>query len=197
MTVIHMTRQRLLGVVVMFGAAVTLTGCGGGSHSAGETTTSVVAPRTQAGPSQPRHAGSASKHVDSAQKIAYERAMKKLGGSLGAFLASVGAYDQSVIMNTPDEKTAVAQIVVELRKAQVRLQRAATQLHAIKPPAEVRSDHDALTKGVTEYATELGSVIALVRSGNLAALGTIASLKGVTDMQRASQAITRKGYAIL
>ncbi len=39
--------------------------------------------------------------------------------------------------------------------------------------------------------------MAIIRTGNFAELGQIGTLKGVVAMQNASQAITRKGYAII
>ena len=47
-----------------------------------------------------------------------------------------------------------------------------------------------------EYASELTGIIALVQSGNINALKSIAALEGVQHMESASKAIARKGYAI-
>jgi hypothetical protein len=165
---------------------VLVAGCGGGSHSGAATTTTTAAAKRQA-----------ASRTSAAQRIRYEQRMKVLGKSLGTFLASVGAYNQSAILNARNEKITVALVIAELRKAQVRLRQAAVSLRAMKPPPDIQADHATLTKGVLEYAKELGQIIVLVRGGNLTALGTIPSLKGVNDMQRASQAITKKGYAIL
>jgi hypothetical protein len=170
------------GAVLVVCLVFLVAGCGGGSHSGAATTTTTAAAKQRAA---------------LAQRTRYEQEMKVLGKSLGAFLASVGAYNQSSILNARNEKITVALVVAELRKAQVRLRQAAVSLRAMKPPPDIQADHAALTKGVVEYAKELGGIIVLVRGGNLTALGTIPSLKGVNDMQRASQAITKKGYAIL
>jgi hypothetical protein len=123
--------------------------------------------------------------------------MQQLGKSLGAVLSAVGNDDQEIVSTSIDEKTTAAGIIIELRKAQRKLRQAAAQLAAITPPANVRAAHEALRRGALEYASELTEIIDVVRGGNFAALGQIAALKGVTDMQTASERITAKGYAIL
>jgi hypothetical protein len=177
------TKSRLVSVVVSLGLIGAAAGCGG----------QPTAPTTT-----PASAGSSSQHQPtSSQKIAYEQAMKKLGASLGSILAHVGASNQRIVRNTPNEQKAVAGVALELRKAQLRLRQAATKLAAMKPPADVKSDHEALRRGVLDYAAELDRTIARVRTGNFAVLRSIARLKGIKEMDRASLAITRKGYAIL
>ncbi len=84
-----------------------------------------------------------------------------------------------------------------LQKGQKQLRVAAVKLAAMHPPADVKADHAALTQAVREYASELSMVISEVKSGSTGDLGSIASLKGVLAMEKASQAITAKGYAIL
>jgi hypothetical protein len=119
----------------------------------------------------------------------YETSMQALGRTLGAAITASGNANISA---TP------AAIARNLRRVQVELRTAAVKLEKITPPAQVRAQHELLTKGVREFADELDGVIAQAKSGNQRqALGSIVTLKGIKDMSRASQAIAKAGFVIV
>jgi hypothetical protein len=168
-----------------------LAGCGGSKNSATSTSKNSATTTQSASANQRQQA--------LAQKLAYERQMQKLGKSLGNVLAGIGARDQNLITDAgaAGESTATIGIVKNLELGQRKLREAATELAAMNPPPNVKADHEALRRAVLEYAQELSGVIAKVKKGSIATVGTIASLKGVLAMQKASQAITAKGYVII
>ena len=127
----------------------------------------------------------------------YELRMRRLGTQLGDFIAAVGTYDRAAMANATTEQSAVTLVTRKLRQLQLRLRAAAVQLASITPPRDVQAAHAQLREGVLAYAAELDGVIAAVRSGNLPALKRISALPGIAQMQRASTAITNKGYAIV
>lgn len=122
--------------------------------------------------------------------------MRKLGSQLSSYQGRVGSYDSQVLQDVPREATALNLIAEELGRLQLRLRKAAAQLAKIIPPSDVRGPHEQLRRGVLDYAAELSSIIASIHAGRLAALQTIATLKGVEEMESATIAITHKGYAI-
>jgi hypothetical protein len=113
--------------------------------------------------------------------------MRRLGGALAQTLTAVGAANTG----------SPAKNAINIHFAQLGLRRAARSLAAITPPKRVRAEHALLLRGVREYAQELDGVIARLKNGQVRALRTIRTLKGVRDMQQASNAIVRKGYAII
>jgi hypothetical protein len=153
-------------------------GCGGSSSSSPPAVSTSAATLTPA-------------------KLRYQRQMLQLGNSLEAYISAVADFDQRAVSNEPSEQAAAILIARELTHLQARLRKAAGQLDAITPPADVRAAHQEMRQGVLEYASELNGVIGLVRSGNFNALESIATLGGVKAMERASTAITKKGYVIV
>jgi hypothetical protein len=123
----------------------------------------------------------------------YETEMQALGVQLGAELARLGQSNVGV------PPKVIAQHLVAV---QVQLRSTADKLAAITPPEAIKADHALLLKGVREYANGLDPLIVKLRAPTsdklayLAILRTIASLKGVKDMQNASLAITKAGYLI-
>ena len=117
----------------------------------------------------------------------YVQSMRRLGRALSQTLTAVGAANGA----------SVAKDAGNLRVAQRALRRAARSLAAITPPERVRAEHALLLRGVREYAQELNGVIARLKKGQIRALRMIPTLKGVRDMERASNAIVAKGYEIL
>jgi hypothetical protein len=83
-----------------------------------------------------------------------------------------------------------------LQKVQQDLRDAAERLDKITPPKDIKKEQDALTTGVRDFADELDPVIKKVKSGKIQALATLTTLKGVSEIQKASTAITNKGYKI-
>ncbi len=121
----------------------------------------------------------------------YERAMQVLGDKLAAELANAG---RAVGLPTA-RRTVIEQI---LRATQTQLRAAAASLAKIEPPARIKAQHRRLTQAVREFADELNGVIAGIKAGTGApAYVLIPNLKGLKDMQRASDAITKAGYVIV
>ena len=119
----------------------------------------------------------------------YESAMQALGRQLGSAIAASGNKNISA---------SPAVITHNLRQVQVALRAAAGKLERITPPDNVKAQHRLLIKGVREYANELDGVIAQVNKGNSRfALGSIVTLKGVKDMERATKSIAKAGYVIV
>ena len=54
----------------------------------------------------------------------------------------------------------------------------------------------SLAKAVRDFADELDAVITKLKAGNLQALSTVPTLKGLQEIQTASTAIANKGYKI-
>lgn len=116
--------------------------------------------------------------------------MRRLGSTLSASIATIANADSK-------PNTSPKTVAGNLAKVQRALRHAAAVLATIQPPARVRADHALLVKGVREYASELSGVIERLKGGQVVALKTIPTLRGVRDMQRASYAIVQKGYAIV
>ena len=117
--------------------------------------------------------------------------MQALGDTLATELARA-ARDIAV----PGAKPIALEHV--LLTVQSQLRAAAAGLEKIQPPAKIKARHSRLIKAVREFADELSGVIARVKSGNGAPLtAVIPGLKGLKDMQRASDAITKAGYVIV
>jgi hypothetical protein len=118
----------------------------------------------------------------------YETQMQALGQTLGAALLDTGSSNRTATD---------AQVVRNLRKAQRALRSAAAKLAKIDPPPKAAAGHKLLEKGVREYADEIDGVIAKFQKGNRDAVFAVASLKGVKDMTRATQDISKAGYIIV
>jgi hypothetical protein len=69
-------------------------------------------------------------------------------------------------------------------------------LLAIPPPASIRSRHARLVAAVREVEAELTPIIAALRKGDAAPLGSISTLKGLKDVESAVKAIDAAGYPI-
>jgi hypothetical protein len=126
--------------------------------------------------------GGGSKPLDKAD---YEKQMQTIGGSLTASLNELSSSTSSA-----------AKAATALTKVQTDLRKAADELDAMTPPTAVKTQHEQLTKAVREFADELDPLIKDLKAGKLTALSTLPSLKGLSDIQTASTAITNKGYKI-
>jgi hypothetical protein len=168
-------RGTLVVIALVCALATGAAGCGGGSP----TTVS----KSSQPPKQNRSRPKTYSH--------YELAMQVLGDKLAAELANAG---RAVGLPTA-KRTAIEQI---LRATQTQLRAAAASLAKIDPPARIRAQHRRLTQAVREFADELNGVIAGIKAGTGApAYVLIPNLKGLKDMQRASDAITKAGYVIV
>jgi hypothetical protein len=118
-------------------------------------------------------------------KQEYVKQMQVIGHNLSDSLNSLGAA-------ASNSKTAAA----ALTNVQSDLRNAADKLEQISPPDEIKDQQQKLATGVRDFAEELDPVIKKIRRGNLAALATLTTLKGVSEIQAASAAIAKKGYKI-
>ena len=117
--------------------------------------------------------------------------MQVLGDKLAAELAAA-ARGVSASSGKP---TAIEHVLLT---AQTQLRAAASGLQRIRPPARIKAQHSRLINAVREFADELNGVIAGVKSGTgPAPAAMIPKLKGLKEMQKASDAIVKAGYAIV
>jgi hypothetical protein len=196
-------------VIVLAGLLAALAtvaaGCGGGGKSSATgtasspTTTAAVATTPASTTSAPKTGATGQKTGTTGQSnaaatphaTAYEVKMQVLGDRLSRALAKTGRD-----IALPGSHTAL--IERDLRVAQRQIRAAAASLEQITPPARIKAEHENLIKAVNEFADELTGVIAGVEAKNGAPLtAVIPGLKGVKDMARASDAITKAGYAII
>jgi hypothetical protein len=117
-------------------------------------------------------------------KAEYVGQMKVIGQSL------------STSLNTLGSATTPAKAATALQSVQTDLRGAADKLEAIKAPDEIKSQHADLVKAVRDFADELDPVIKDLQAGKMTALQAVPTLKGLTEIQTASTAITNKGYKI-
>jgi hypothetical protein len=117
-------------------------------------------------------------------KPQYEAQVRAIGDELGGSLSSTTSA-------TTPKAAATA-----LTRVQAQLRTAEKKLKAISPPDAAKAGHARMTKAVSELADELGPVIVKLKSGNLAALATVTSLKGFSDLQTAGDELTKAGYDI-
>ena len=165
------------------GAAVLLlaAGCGGGGGggtTGAQTTTSTTTTTATAATTTTTASGPAP------SKAEYVSQMKVIGQSLSTSLNTLGAA-----------KTA-ATAATALAKVQTDLRSAADKLAAITPPDPIKTQHGQLVKAVRDFADELDPVIKSLRAGTMTALASVPTLKGLTEIQTASTAISNKGYKI-
>jgi hypothetical protein len=125
--------------------------------------------------------GSGSKALS---KKDYVTQMTAIGKGLSTSLSTLGSATTA-----KTAATGLAQVQVDLRKA-------VKQIDAITPPDDVKTAHEQLAKAVGEFADELSPVITKLKKGNLQALTSVTTLKGVKDIQTAAAAITKAGYKI-
>jgi hypothetical protein len=177
-------KQRLPAVAAV-GAAVALlaAGCGGGGG--GTTTGSQVATTTTTAATTSAAATTTS--AASGQglgKAEYVKEMKVIGQSLSSSLNTLGSA------------TTAAKAATALQQVQTDLRSAADKLEAIAPPDTIKTQHAQLVKAVRDFADELAPVITQLKAGKMTALQTVPSLKGLTEIQAASTAISNRGYKI-
>ena len=160
-----------VGAVVLLLAA----GCGGGggdgTTTGAQSTTGTQATTTTASSQAPT-------------KAEYVRQMKVIGQSL------------STSLNTLGSATTAAKAATALQKVQTDLRTAADKLEAITSPDPIKTQHAQLVKAVRDFADELDPVIKDLQGGKMTALQAVPTLKGLTEIQTASTAITNKGYKI-
>ena len=157
-------------VAVLLGA-----GCGGGGGSTSgsptvSTTTAAEATTTEA--SAPL------------AKAAYVKRMQAIGQSLSTSLNSIGGA------------TTAPKAANVLETLQSDLRRAADRIELLVPPAAIKAQHAQLVKAVRDFADDLDGVITKLKGGNISALSTVPTLKGLQEVQTASTAIVNKGYKI-
>jgi hypothetical protein len=102
----------------------------------------------------------------------------------------------STSLNTLGAAKTAATAATALAKVQTDLRSAADKLAAITPPDAIKTQHGQLVKAVRDFADELDPVIKSLRAGTMTALASVPTLKGLTEIQTASTAISNKGYKI-
>ena len=102
----------------------------------------------------------------------------------------------STSLNTLGSATTAKTAAAGLAKVQIDLRDAVKKIDAITPPDNVKTAHEQLSKAVSEFADELDPVIVKLKGGNVSALTSITTLKGLKDIQAAAAAITKAGYKI-
>jgi hypothetical protein len=180
----------LLGMV-----AVLASGCGGGGKSSSVAATTTPTTKTPtaktATTDTPTTETAATATARGGQYSDYELKMQVLGDRLARVLARTGRD-----IALPGVKPALLER--DLLTAQTQIRAAAVGLEHIKPPPEIEAKHKRLVTAVREFAAELDGVIAGLKEQNGAPLtAVIPQLKGVRDMAKASDAITKAGYAIV
>jgi hypothetical protein len=164
-----MAGAKLLLALALGAAALLLAaGCGGGGG--GGTTGSQATTTTTASPAP--------------TKAEYVTQMKVIGQSL------------STSLNTLGSATTAAKAATALQKVQTDLRAAADRLAAITAPDAIKTQHGQLVKAVRDFADELDPVIKNLQAGKMTALASVPTLKGLTEIQTASTAISNKGYKI-
>jgi hypothetical protein len=160
--------KRFLPMLALWAASMLLAaGCGGGGGG-----TTGASPITTVASSPPL------------AKADYVKQMKVIGQSLSTSLNSLG------------KATTAPKAAKALAKVQVDLRAAADKIEAITPADAIKTPHANLVKAVRDFADELTPVITKLKAGNMAALSTVPTLKGLTEIQTASTAIANRGYKI-
>jgi hypothetical protein len=159
-----------LFLALALGTAALLLAAGCGSGGGGGTTGSQATTTTTASPAP--------------TKAEYVTQMKVIGQSL------------STSLNTLGSATTAAKAATALQKVQTDLRGAADRLEAITPPDAIKTQHGQLVKAVRDFADELDPVITSLKAGKMTALSAVPTLKGLTEIQTASTAISNKGYKI-
>lgn len=117
-------------------------------------------------------------------KAAYDTEMIAIGERL---TASIDALNS--VTTAKEGATVLAHTQADLRDA-------VKQLESITPPSRIKAAQRQLANAVGEFADELTPMIAKVKAGNLEALSTFATLKGLQNIRTATSAITKAGYTI-
>jgi ABC-type glycerol-3-phosphate transport system substrate-binding protein len=117
-------------------------------------------------------------------KADYEKQMGAIGQSLTNSLNSLGTA------------TSASNAASALKELQTALDEAATQMEAITPPEDVKTEHEQLASGVREFGEQLDPIIEKVDGGDMTAVAGVTSLTALADIQTASNAISDKGYDI-
>jgi hypothetical protein len=117
-------------------------------------------------------------------KAQYSKQVSVIGKTFGIDIAPVGA------------STTVHAAALALAKLQGELPVLDRKLRAITPPAAIKADHARLVKAIGEFGSELGPLIAKLRSGAIKTVSAIPAPKGQRDISNAVAAINKAGYNI-
>jgi hypothetical protein len=167
---------------VVVAIALLAAGCGGGgggTTTGAQATTATTSTSTSTTTTPPTPSSG-----QGLTKTEYVKQMKVIGQSLSTSLNTLGSA-----------KTA-AKAATALQQVQTDLRSAADKLEAIAPPDTIKTQHPQLVKAVRDFADELGPVITQLKAGKMTALQTVPTLKGLTEIQTASTAISNRGYKI-
>jgi hypothetical protein len=128
--------------------------------------------------------GSKSSGPEPLSKAAYDRQMTAIGRSLGTAFAPVGAATTA-----QEAQAALSTVEGELTSLENKARR-------ITPPTPLAADQALLVTAFGEIRSELNPLITKLKSGELQAVNSIASLKGIKDLATAVHAISKAGYNI-
>jgi hypothetical protein len=117
-------------------------------------------------------------------KAEYVKQMAAIGKELSTSINSVAGVTQ------PKDAASA------LSKVQDDLNSAAGQMKKINPPADIKDEHEKLTQAVSDFADQLGPIIAKLNKGDMSALAAVTTLAGFRALQAAANAITQAGYKI-
>ena len=162
-------------------------GCGGQTKAGSASSNGQARSTSPAKQSQPAAPQPSARHYSP-----YETAMQALGDRLALVMEESG-------MTVRSQGATRGVIVRALRVAQHQLQLSAIALAKLTPPARIKVLHRRLLTGVRRFAAELDAVIVSAKSGTdgIRIAATIPTLPGLKEMQRASDAIVKAGYAIV
>jgi hypothetical protein len=201
---------RFGGVTAIALSGLALAGCGGKSHpaAAGSTTatttkaaaqTAPAAATTNAkAPATTTAAGGGTTttaplpvHVDLAAKRAYEAKMKVLGGNLSAAVRSMYPLTDNGVGSKEN-----ADAVKKVENARATVTKVDVALQALAPPPDIRADHEKLVDAVGKLGTELDALIHVLEHGGPRPLGSYTEFAALTQIARATDDMTNKGYVI-
>ncbi len=161
--------RRTIGLLGAIGAiALLAAGCGSGSKSTSSTTATTAAASS---------GGALSKGT-------YDKQMAVIGKDLGVAFGPL-----------PSAANA-KQGATKLLKAQKDVRKLVAKLEAIKPPTKIKAAHLRLIKAVSKLADQFTPIIAKLQKGNFKAIGDVANLSALNDIQLAVNKIETAGYTI-
>jgi hypothetical protein len=110
-------------------------------------------------------------------------------------MTAVGRSLSTSINGLSSVTTAQAGATV-MTRVQADLRDAVEKLKKITPPDDVKDAHKRLITAVGDFADALDPLIQKLKAGNLQAMSQLTTLKQLTEIQKAADAISKAGYKI-
>ena len=110
-------------------------------------------------------------------------------------MTAVGRSLSTSINGLSSVTTAKAGATV-MTRVQTDLRTAVEKLKKITPPDDVKDAHKRLITAVSDFADALDPIIKKLEAGNLQAMSQLTSLKQLSEIQKAADAISKAGYKI-